>query len=166
MRITRDWATPLTAGAFILMAFTGMLMFFHLDRGIVHSAHEWLSFAFLLGATLHISKNIVGFKQLLSSRVGQVCILFFISIATISFFASEEKKGPPSWAGAVRALSEMPLADLSRVANINSEELRTRLNENGINVSTDDQSIEELVGPNLRKQANALKAVFPLKDEN
>ena len=148
------------------MAFTGVLMFFHLDRGIIHLAHEWLSFAFLLGATLHISKNIAGFKQLLNSRVGQVCILVFISIATISFFAPEEKKGPPSWAGAVRALSEMTLADLSRVANINPEELRSRLSGNGINVSTDDQSIEELVGPNLRKQANALEAVFPLKDEN
>ena len=60
----------------------------------------------------------------------------------------------------------MTLADLSRVANINPEELRSRLSRNGINVSTDDQSIEELVGPNLRKQANALKAVFPLKNEN
>jgi hypothetical protein len=60
----------------------------------------------------------------------------------------------------------MTLADLSRVANINPEELRSRLSRNGINVSTDDQSIEDLVGPNLRKQANALEAVFPLKDEN
>jgi hypothetical protein len=60
----------------------------------------------------------------------------------------------------------MTLADLSRVANINPEELRSRLSGNGINVSTDDQSIEELVGLNLRKQANALEAVFPLKDEN
>jgi hypothetical protein len=43
MKITRDWATPLTAGAFILMASTGMPMFFHLDRGIIHLAHEWLT---------------------------------------------------------------------------------------------------------------------------
>jgi len=42
MKITRDWATPLTAGALILMAFTGMLMFLHLDRGISHLAHEWV----------------------------------------------------------------------------------------------------------------------------
>jgi len=166
MKITRDWATPLTAGAFILMASTGTLMFFHLDRGFSHLAHEWLSFAFLLGATLHISKNIAGFKQLIFSRIGQVCILAFITIATISYFAPEEKKGPPSWAGAVRALSEMPLTDLSRVANIQPQELRSRLSEKGINASNDDQSIEELVGPNLRKQASALKVVFPLKDEN
>ncbi len=148
------------------MASTGMLMFFHLDRGISHLAHEWLSFAFLLGVTLHISKNIASFKQLIFSRIGQLCILIFITIATVSYFAPEEKKGPPSWAGAIRALSEMPLADLSRVANIQPQELRSRLSENGINAINDDQSIEDLVGPNLRKQASALKVVFPLKDEN
>ena len=148
------------------MAFTGLLMFFHLDRGISHLAHEWLSFAFLLGATLHISKNITGFKQLLSSRVGQVCILLFISIAAVSYFVPEEKKGPPSWAGAVRALSEMPLTDLSKVAKVRPQELRSRLSENGIDASNDEQSIEELVGPSLRKQASALKVIFPLREEN
>ena len=39
----RKWATPLTIGAFFLMAATGILMFFHIDRGIISGAHEWLS---------------------------------------------------------------------------------------------------------------------------
>ena len=42
MKLSRDWATPLTAGAFIVLAVTGLLMFFHLDRGLNHLAHEWL----------------------------------------------------------------------------------------------------------------------------
>ena len=42
MKISREWATPLTIGAFGLMSVTGMLMFFHLDTGFNKLAHEWL----------------------------------------------------------------------------------------------------------------------------
>lgn len=42
MALKRQWVTPLMAGSFILMATTGILMFFHLDSGLNKTAHEWL----------------------------------------------------------------------------------------------------------------------------
>lgn len=36
----RTWATPLTVGAFLLMAATGVLMFFGYDRGLTAVVHE------------------------------------------------------------------------------------------------------------------------------
>lgn len=45
MTISRNWATPLTIGSFLLMAVTGLLMFFHLDTGLNKAAHEWLGWA-------------------------------------------------------------------------------------------------------------------------
>lgn len=36
----REWATPLTIGSFLLIAVTGVLMFFHLDSGLNKLAHE------------------------------------------------------------------------------------------------------------------------------
>ena len=34
MKLSREWATPLTIGAFALMAATGTAMFFHLNNGL------------------------------------------------------------------------------------------------------------------------------------
>jgi hypothetical protein len=47
MKISTNWATPLTIGTFTLMAVTGMLMFFHADIGLNKTAHEWLGWVMI-----------------------------------------------------------------------------------------------------------------------
>ncbi|MCG8276944.1 DUF4405 domain-containing protein [Stenotrophomonas sp. NLF4-10] len=53
----RTWSTPLTIGSFILMAVTGVLMFFDVVPGYLAFAHEWFSWFFLVGAGGHIAVN-------------------------------------------------------------------------------------------------------------
>lgn len=36
----KTWAGPLTIGSFVVIAGTGILMFFHLNVGVVKLAHE------------------------------------------------------------------------------------------------------------------------------
>ena len=48
----RPWITPVVIGAFTLSAVTGVLMFFHLDSGLNKTAHEWLSWAMVIGVVL------------------------------------------------------------------------------------------------------------------
>ena len=57
MKLQRDWITPITMGAFGLLAVTGVLMFFHLDSGLNEAAHEWLSWVLLGGVALHAAKR-------------------------------------------------------------------------------------------------------------
>ena len=64
----RKWATPLTIGAFFPMAATGVLMFFHIDRGLTSGVHEWLSWLFLLGVAGHVMANFRPFTNSLKSR--------------------------------------------------------------------------------------------------
>ena len=59
----KAWATPLTIGAFGLMATTGLLMFFHLDSGLNKTAHEWLGWAMILGVVAHVMLNWKAFKR-------------------------------------------------------------------------------------------------------
>lgn len=40
MKLQRDWITPITMGSFTLLAATGLLVFFRLDRGLDKSAHS------------------------------------------------------------------------------------------------------------------------------
>lgn len=69
MTVSREWATPLTMGAFGLLAVTGVLMFFHLDTGLNKQAHEWLGWVLLIGVSLHLAAN--QFRRAAGGRPGQ-----------------------------------------------------------------------------------------------
>jgi hypothetical protein len=161
MKFSCDWATPLTAGAFIVLAVTGLLMFFHLDRGLNHLAHEWLGWLLIFGVLCHVTANFLGFKKHIRGNLGKAVIAAFLLILGLSFIQPEERKKPPGWAQPVKALAFMPLKELAFVAKMSVEEVRERLTDDGLNPVSDDQSIKDLVGHNLRQQVKALNAIFP-----
>jgi Domain of unknown function (DUF4405) len=160
MKISRDWATPVTAGAFVLLAITGMLMFFHLDRGLNHRAHQWLSWLLLAGVGMHVSANFSSLKRHLSGRLGQALIAAFLLVLALSFLQLGDTEKPPGWAPSVQALATTPIKNLPLIANINAEEISKKLHLAGIEVTSPDQTIKDLVGPNLKKQVRALNTVF------
>lgn len=161
MKFSREWATPLTAGSFIVLAVTGLLMFFHLDRGLNHLAHEWIGWLLVVGVFCHVTANFLGFKKHISGGLGKAVIVAFLLVLTFSFIQPEERKRPPGWAQPVKALAFMPLKELAIVAKMSVEEVRERLTEDGLNPTSDEQSIKDLVGHNLRRQVGALNAIFP-----
>jgi hypothetical protein len=161
----RNWATPLTAGAFIVLAVTGVLMFFHLDRGLNHEAHEWIGWALLIGATAHIYSNFLAFRRHLSGRLGRILLASFIVILGLSFISpseSQKNKGP-GWAPPLAAMARMPLKDLAQVARMTETELRNRLMEFDL-AAKSAESIEDLAGSELRDQIRALNFIFPDED--
>jgi hypothetical protein len=58
----RSWVTPITAGSFLLLGVTGILIFFYLDSGANKFVHRWLSWILLGGALLHTLANFNGLK--------------------------------------------------------------------------------------------------------
>ncbi len=164
MKFSREWATPLTAGAFIVLAVTGLLMFFHLDRGLNHLAHEWLGWLLVVGVACHVTANFLGLKKHISSRTGKAVVAAFVAILLLSFIQPEERKRPPGWAQPVKALAFMPFTDLAVVAKMSVQEVRERLAAEGLTPTSDEQSIKDLVGHNLRQQVGALNAIFPDED--
>jgi len=166
MKFLSTWATPLTAGSFVVLAVTGLLMFFHLDRGLNHFAHEWLGWLLVLGVAGHVTANFLGFKKHISGGIGKAVVAAFFVILELSFIQPKEQKRPPGWAQPVKALAFLPLTELAFVAKMSVEELRKRLEEDGLNPTSNDQSIKDLVGHNLRRQVDALNAVFPEVSED
>jgi len=67
----RPWITPVVIGAFFLSAVTGVLMFFHLDSGLNKTAHEWLSWAMVIGVALHLLLNVAAFKRYFTQTTGR-----------------------------------------------------------------------------------------------
>ncbi len=161
MSIKREWTTPIAAGAFLLLAVTGLLMFFHAAPELAEEIHEWFSLVFVAAALLHVTTNFASFKRHLSQRRAQVLIGIFALILLASFapLGEEEEEGPP-FAAPVRMLAKAPLTEVAQIAKSSPEQLIAHLKEKGVAVQSAQQSLSELVGDDLRKQVHFMQVML------
>lgn len=158
MKLQRDWITPLTMGAFALLAVTGVLMFFHLDSGLNETAHQWLSWVLIGGVALHAAVNWAGVKRHLASGRGRAALGLFAVLLAASFMPLGGK-GEPPFVPPLRALADAPLPVLAQVARTTPEELRARLQRAGVTVGSDGDTVHGLVGDDTRAQIRVLSQV-------
>lgn len=160
MSIQREWVTPLAAGAFLLSAVTGVLIFFHIDTGLNKPAHEWLSWVLLMGVGLHVAANFGGLKRHLATSRGKALIGLFVVVLALSFYSPGGFKDEPPFVAPMRALANAPLTTVAQVANISPDELLQRLRNAGLQPGSAQQKLSDLTGPNPRRQTDVLGKVF------
>jgi len=156
----RPWITPLVIGSFLLLSVTGVLMFFHLDTGVNKTAHQWLSWAMVGGVALHVALNFPAFKRYFSQRAARWVIAFFVILLALSFVPLKGAKKAPGYASSVRALAQTPITTLAQVADTSPEEMRNRLEDAGLSPTSNNQSISDLMGTDLRAQIALLDQVL------
>lgn len=158
----RPWITPLVIGAFGLSAITGVLMFFHLDSGLNNTAHEWLSWAMIIGVGLHVLLHMPAFKRYFTQTAGRVVIGVFALVLALSFIpAGGSGASDPGFAPPVRALAKAPITVLAQVAGTSTDDVKAKLQAQGLSVTSDQQSVADLVGPDLRQQIGTITSVLP-----
>ena len=163
MKISREWATPLTIGAFGLMAVTGILMFFHLDSGLNKVAHEWLGWVMVAGVAAHAAANWLAFKRyFLNNGLGRA-ILAASALVIVGSFApvggSAEGGGSPPQL-AIGAVTRAPLTQVAALAHRSPEQLQADLAAAGITVASLDQSVASATGGNRELTGKALNVMF------
>jgi hypothetical protein len=139
----RTWSTPLTIGSFILMAATGLLMFFDVVPGYLSFAHEWFSWFFLVGAGGHIAVNFRPLAKHLQSNWGRANVAIFAIILVVSTFSFGRITAPQLKWPISNALIEAPLSALADVTRTEPADLVVKLRAHGI-TATADQNIKEL----------------------
>lgn len=159
MKIQRNWVTPLTAGAFLLSAVTGVLIFFHVETGANKFVHEWLGWVLLVGAALHVLANFGGLKSHLATARGKWVIGVFVLALAASFIPLSGGDEPP-FVQPIRALSQAPLSTLAQVAQTTPENLRDRMVKQGLQPTSDQQSLSDLVGTDIKKQMHVLEKIL------
>ncbi len=137
------WSTPLTIGSFILMAITGVLMFFDVVPGYVAFVHEWFSWLFLIGACGHVAVNFRPFVRHLQSGWGRTNVAIFTIILFVSTFSFGRITAPQLKWPIFNALIEAQLSALADVTRTDQAELLARLKIHGVN-ATPEQNIKEL----------------------
>lgn len=160
MKISRDWATPLTIGAFGLMSVTGLLMFFHLDTGLNKLAHQWLSWAMIAGVAAHAYVNWPALKRYFTaSRQGRAIIGLAAVALALSFVQLPGERGASTQILALRALTKAPIAKVAVLAGRPADQLIDELARAGINLPNANASIES-VATDRGSQGKAIAVIF------
>lgn len=160
MKLHRDWITPLTIGSFLLVAVTGVLMFFHIGSGLNKAAHEWLSWVFLVSIGLHIVMNMQAFKKPFLSTKGRLLMAVFALVLGATFIPLSGVEKEPPYVSSVRALAGAPLSTVAEIARIDEAELQRRLQAGGWAMQSSKQSVQDLVGSDVRKQVHVLARIL------
>ena len=139
----RAWATPLTIGAFLLMAATGVLMFFGVRTGLVSEVHEWFSWLFLAGAVAHLVVNYRPLILHLKSRWGRVGIAAAAVLLVAAVLPTGIQSGHQLHHAVEQAVVDAPLSTLASLAHVAPQDLENRLKARGI-AANPQQSAREL----------------------
>ena len=160
MKVSREWATPVTIGAFGLMAVTGLLMFFHFDSGLNKFAHEWLGWVMVAGVGLHAVANWGAFKRyFVSSTTGRAVIATF-ALALLASFAPLGGKGAPPQILAMNAIAKAPIAAVAPLTGRSADDLVQMLKNAGIVLSGPEATIASVAGSDRALQAKAMSVLF------
>lgn len=155
----RTWSTPLTIGSFILMAVTGVLMFFDVVPGYVSFAHELCSWLFLVGTGGHIAVNFRPLKKHLRSAWGRASVAIFAVVLVVSMFSFGRITAPQLKWPVFEALVQAPLSALADVTRTDSADLVAKLERHGI-TATPEQSIASLAERHDMDEFHILGVVF------
>jgi hypothetical protein len=154
-----QWAGPLTIGSFGVVAVTGILMFFHLNSGLMKVAHEWLGWLLVLGAVAHIIVNWRPFIGYFRRPAGVVVIAIPLVLGGLSFFPGGSQGRPP-FMEASRALEQSSLSTVAQVAKDSPESLMKGLRGRGIRVRDGGQTIREIASENSIRSMEILGHIF------
>jgi len=159
-QISRTWATPLTIGAFALMATTGALMFFHLDNGLQKTVHEWAGWLMVAAVAAHATANWLAFKRHLApAGRGLVIVGAFAAVVAGSFLVPAGDKGPSTPAMAINAIGRAPIAQVAPLFGKTAAQARAELAAAGIALAGDEVSLMQAVGPDREKLGLALRTL-------
>lgn len=144
MKLTRDWATPATMGAFAVMGITGIAMFFHLNTPLQKSIHEWAGWAMVAAVACHVAVNWGAFRRHLQwPGQGLVLVGALMGFSLLSFAplgGTGESEGSPP-AVAMRALTQAPIREVAPLFHKSTEEALKALAAAGVELKDADDTL-------------------------
>ena len=158
----RTWATPLTAGAFLIMAVTGGLMFFHLGSGLNKGLHEWAGWAMVAAVLAHTVLNWRSFRAYFRRPVAQAIGVTALAGLAFSFMPTGAEERPGSGIrAALGALGGARVETLAELAGEAPEAMLARLQAQGFEASP-GATVRELTGGDRARQDALLSAAFAI----
>jgi len=161
----RKWITPLTAGIFVLMGITGLLMFFNVKIELVTRAHEWLSPLFVAVVLAHVWLNWGAMKAHLKRPLGRGIVIAFALLTLAALVLPIGNKGSGGGAAGLARALEPSLAHaqvrlLAELAQIEPAEAIRRLEAVGLKGIADSSRLDQATREGKVNSRTALVALF------
>lgn len=132
MKLSRKYVTPFITLIFLVVALTGMLMFFHIFDGYTEVTHEFLGLFFTICTVFHI---ILNWKALKIHFKKGVFIPAAAGITVITLlFIFQQQANPKVDTILLERIIKAPVSDVFKVLQVDSAEAVTRLKANGISI--------------------------------
>lgn len=164
MRLSREWATPITIGVFATMSVTGILMFFHLNTGLNKPVHEWAGMVMIAGVALHVAVNWRAFQNyFLSGILGRAIIGLGIAVLALSFLPLGAKGGVSPAGLALNAIAKAPISTVAPLTGKSAPEVLDDLAKAGIALPNAEASIDSATRGDRALTGKAMAVLFRKK---
>lgn len=157
----RPWATPVVAGSFLLMAATGVAMFFHVESGLMKGLHEWAGWVLLVGAVAHLVLNWRAFTTYFKRPVA----VGIMSLGALALGVSLLPLAPDAGPGAaieamIGTVEEAPVTVLADLTGQEVAAVLAELAAAGLDGAGPDSTVKALAGGDRGLEFAGLAAVF------
>jgi len=156
----RKWATPLTMGAFLLAAGTGLGLFFEVRWGFVKPIHEWFSLALVAAGILHGMDHWKGISKHWSGWWGKGFVIAFALILGLAFLPGGKKEPWPSMQKMSNALGNASVQEVAKLAGVPTDSVTIRLARAGFAGATPATTILTACGGTKDGLRKGLASVF------
>ncbi|OPX94757.1 MAG: hypothetical protein A4E58_02411 [Syntrophorhabdus sp. PtaB.Bin006] len=156
----REWATPVTIGAFALSAVTGIMLFFKVNLGLVKHVHEWLSWLLVVGTVFHLTVNWRSCVRYASKPLGRLILIAFFLLICASLLPMGKRHDGRQFGRISDVLMQNPLWAVAQAADHSPDEAMNILKSKGIHVEGKDQTIRDIATKNDKSTVGILEIIF------
>lgn len=117
MKKLKNYATPLTSLVFLVIAFSGVMLYFKIYESYVKELHEVLGLVFVAVAILHIIANWTLMKKYFTKRAFIFCAILVVCVSSIFVVEAQSKSSINPKMYIIKKVINMPF-DKSNALNI------------------------------------------------
>lgn len=155
--ISKKYATTPVIALFLIVSFTGMMLFFHFGGSSSKVIHEWLGIAFIVFGLLHALANWKPFAKYFGGLKG-IAIGLMIMIP-VGFMVAAPSSGQPPIKAVFMKVMKAPLPNVAALSGMDTEELAKQIQGKGYEVNSLTDSLETIAKANNKSPMELLTLV-------
>ncbi|MDO6512583.1 MULTISPECIES: DUF4405 domain-containing protein [unclassified Neptuniibacter] len=155
----RHFSTPLIIASGLIIAISGVMMFFHIGKDVVKLMHEWIGLIMAAATLLHIQFHWRSFKQYFSKKTGLAVISFILLGASALALTPIEHKPHPD-KQLIELYSEKSLEQIASFEERNIEQLLIDLEIANFSVSSEQLSLKDIAQENHARPFELINAII------
>lgn len=159
----KKYITAVSAALFLVVAGSGLAMFFGVGKHLVMEMHEWLAVIFVVAIGLHLVRNWGGMTTYIRKRTIFAPVALAAAAAAAFMVPAALSEHDSPMPALFRSLEQAKLDDLAPVLGVPAESMAVVLEQRGFIVHSTDLSLSEIATDSDRKPKSALMTLLDAK---